>query len=218
MPRIPLRLVLLFAALLFFITMVQFGILTIAFDKLGLSADAAFMLFTTTLVGSVINLPMFSIRSNPPNLEEIPPDLRELYRRQPFTGRTMIYANVGGCVVPVVFCFFLLARHPLNIEYVLLATAVVSILSYALSHRLPGIGLGMPILLAPIAAAMVSFSLDSENAAPLAYISGTMGVLIGADLLHLKDIREMGTPFASIGGAGSFDGIFLTGIVAALLA
>jgi uncharacterized membrane protein len=52
----------------------------------------------------------------------------------------------------------------------------------------------------------------------MAFISGTMGVLIGADLLHLDDIRKMGTPVASIGGAGSFDGIFISGIVAVLLA
>jgi uncharacterized membrane protein len=57
-----------------------------------------------------------------------------------------------------------------------------------------------------------------ENSAPLAYICGTMGVLLGADLLRLNDIRKIGTPVASIGGAGTFDGIFLTGIVAVLLA
>jgi uncharacterized membrane protein len=45
-----------------------------------------------------------------------------------------------------------------------------------------------------------------------------MGVLIGADILRLKDIREMGPPYAAIGGAGTFDGVFLTGIVAVLLA
>jgi uncharacterized membrane protein len=82
----------------------------------------------------------------------------------------------------------------------------------------PGIGMGMPILLAPILAALVSVALDPANAAPMAFISGTMGVLIGADLLHLEDIRKMGTPVASIGGAGSFDGIFISGIVAVLLA
>ncbi|HEY5995018.1 MAG TPA: DUF1614 domain-containing protein [Gallionellaceae bacterium] len=218
MPPIPLRLFLLFAALLFFITMVQFGILTIAFDKLGLSSDSAYLLFMTILVGSMINLPLFSMKSSPPNLEEIPPQLRELFRKQPFTGTTRVYANVGGCVVPVVFCFFLLSHYPLNLEYVVLATAAVSALSYAVSRRVPGIGLGMPILLAPITAALVSFVLDPGNAAPIAYISGTLGVLIGADLLHIKDIKAMGSPFASIGGAGSFDGIFLTGIVAALLA
>lgn len=218
MPPMRLRFILLLVALVFFVTMVQFGILTIAFDKLGLSPDSALLLFMTTLAGSMINLPLFSMKSNPPNMEEIPPQLRELFRQQPFTGKTMVYVNAGGCVVPVAFSFFLLGHNPLNIEYVVLAVAAVSALSYAISHRVPGVGLGMPILLAPITAAFVSFMLDPGNAAPLAYISGTLGVLIGADLLHLKDIREMGSPFASIGGAGSFDGIFLTGIVAALLA
>ncbi len=46
----------------------------------------------------------------------------------------------------------------------------------------------------------------------------TLGSLIGADLLNLKKIPELGTPIASIGGAGTFDGIFLTGIISVLLA
>lgn len=218
MPQVPLRLILLFATLIFFITMVQFGILTVAFDKLGLSSDSALLLFVTILAGSMINLPLFSMKSSPPEMDEIPPRLRELLRQQPFTGKTMVYVNAGGCVVPVAFCYFLLSHNSLNPGNVVMATAAVTLLSYRFSRRLPGVGLGMPILLAPITAALVSFLLDPEDAAPLAYISGTLGVLIGADLLHLKDIREMGSPFASIGGAGSFDGIFLTGIVAALLA
>lgn len=218
MPPVPLRLILLFTALILFITMVQFGILTIAFDKLGLSSDSALLLFMTILAGSMVNLPLFSMKSSPPRMEEIPPQLRELLRRQPYTGRTSVYVNVGGCVVPVAFCYFLLSHNPLNMSHVVAAIAAVSALSYAISRRVPGVGLGMPILLAPITAAFVSFMLDPENAAALAYISGTLGVLVGADLLHLKDIRELGSPYASIGGAGSFDGIFLTGIVAALLA
>ncbi len=218
MPPVPLRLILLIAALVFFITMVQFGVFTIAFDKLGLTRDSAVLLFITILAGSMINLPLFSMESSPPDMYEIPPQLRELIRQQPFSGRTIVHVNVGGCIVPVAFCLFLLNHNPLNLGYVVLAVTAVSALSYSISRRVPGVGLGMPILLAPIAAALVSFLLDPENAALLAYISGTLGVLIGADLLHLKDIKEMGTPFASIGGAGSFDGIFLTGIVAALLA
>ncbi|MCW8828861.1 MAG: DUF1614 domain-containing protein, partial [Gammaproteobacteria bacterium] len=67
-------------------------------------------------------------------------------------------------------------------------------------------------------AALAAVLIAPEASAPLAYISGTLGVLIGADLLRLKDIRTMGAPFASIGGAGTFDGIFITGIVAVLLA
>jgi uncharacterized membrane protein len=218
MPPVTLRFVLLFAALVFFITMVQIGILTVAFDKLGLSADSAYLLFITIIGGSMINLPLFSMKSQPPRLEELPPQLRELIGRQPFTGKTVIAANVGGCVVPVAFCLYLMDHHALNIFYVVLAVAAVSLLSYRVSRRLPGIGIGIPVLLAPLLAALVSVALDPGNAAPMAFISGTLGVLIGADLLHLKDISAMGTPIASIGGAGSFDGIFITGIVAVLLA
>ena len=43
-------------------------------------------------------------------------------------------------------------------------------------------------------------------------------MLIGADLLNLDKLRGLGTPVLSIGGAGTFDGIFMTGIMAVLLA
>ena len=76
----------------------------------------------------------------------------------------------------------------------------------------------MPVLLAPLVAALVAIALVPENAAPLAFASGVLGVLIGADLSRLPDIRNMGVPIAAIGGAGTFDGVFLTGIIAVLLA
>lgn len=196
----PFRFLLLVAAFMFFVTFVQVGVLTVAFDKLGLSAQSAYLLFITILVGSMINLPLFSMKA------------------QDGEGGTRILANVGGCVVPVAFCLYLLQHHPQNPFKLLSAVSIVSLLCYKVSRQLPGIGIGMPVFLAPLTAAVVSYLLDSSNAAPLAYISGTLGVLIGSDLLHLKDLRRMGAPFASIGGAGSFDGIFITGIVAVLLA
>lgn len=199
----PARFLLLVAAFMFFVAFVQIGILTVAFDKLGLSAESAYLLFMTILVGSMVNLPLFDMKSG----GDIPNE----------TGRTRIAVNVGGCVVPVAFCLYLMRHHPLNPAVVLAAVSVVTLLSWKVSRGLPGIGIGMPVFLAPIAAAAVSYLLDAKNAAPLAYISGTLGVLIGSDLLHLKDLKRMGAPFASIGGAGSFDGIFITGIVAVLL-
>jgi uncharacterized membrane protein len=60
--------------------------------------------------------------------------------------------------------------------------------------------------------------LSTKYAPALAYISGTFGTLIGADLLNLGKIQGLGAPIASIGGAGTFDGIFTTGILAVLLA
>ena len=60
--------------------------------------------------------------------------------------------------------------------------------------------------------------LARDQAAPLAYIAGSLGTLIGADLSNLGQVRGLGAPVASIGGAGTFDGIFLTGILAVMLA
>lgn len=225
MPRLPLRILLLIAAFVFIATIIQLGILTLALDKLGLSADSATLLFITILAGSMLNLPLFSMREPSGNEEQSeepatpPPSLPGFNRNiPPYTGETKIMANVGGCVVPVAFCLYLLRHNSIGSVHLLLAIATVTFLSYSSSRRLPGIGIGIPILLAPIAAAVVSILLDPTHAAPLAYISGTLGVLIGADLLHLKDIQQLKVPFASIGGAGSFDGIFITGIVAVLLA
>jgi uncharacterized membrane protein len=94
----------------------------------------------------------------------------------------------------------------------------VTALSYKFSRLIPGLGVGMPIFLAPFASALLALILDPEHAAQLAYISGVFGVLIGADMLRINSIADLGTPVAAIGGAGTFDGIFMTGIIAALLA
>ena len=100
----------------------------------------------------------------------------------------------------------------------MIATLLVSAVSYFASRPIPGLGIGIPVLVAPLTAAIIALVIGQEHSAPLAYVAGTMGVLIGADILRLKDIQKMGTPIASIGGAGTFDGIFITGIVAAILA
>ena len=67
-------------------------------------------------------------------------------------------------------------------------------------------------------AAILALLVAPGDAAPVAYIAGVAGPLIGADLLHLKKIEESAVGMASIGGAGTFDGIVLSGIVAAYLA
>jgi len=66
-------------------------------------------------------------------------------------------------------------------------------------------------------AAAVGLLLSRAYAAPLSYISGSLGTLLGADILNLWRVRDLGAPVVSIGGAGTFDGIFLTGIISVLL-
>jgi uncharacterized membrane protein len=125
---------------------------------------------------------------------------------------------VGGCIIPVLFSVSLLNHHAIPWLTVVAGIATVAIVSRFASRPVGGLGIGMPIFVAPLTAAVVGVLLGQEYSAPLAYISGTLGVLIGADILRMKDIRRMGPPIASIGGAGTFDGIFLTGILAVLLA
>lgn len=206
--------------LIFLIAFVQIGLLSIAFDKLGLSSHAAFLLLTSSLVGSVVNLPLFSVSSDPP-----PPGLMDQYLRRSLLphprfrpGRTLIMANVGGCVIPVGFSLYLLRHTGVTLGQVALATALVTAVCRWISRPVPGMGIGMPVFVAPLAAALAAVVIGPHHSAPLAYISGTLGVLIGADLLRMEDIRRMGAPMASIGGAGTYDGIFITGIVAVLLA
>ncbi len=218
MPFSPLRLMLFILALTFLIVFVQIGLITVAFDKLGLSEDSAYLLLLCTLVGSVVNLPLFSLRND----SEVPPEMQKPLMRWPFfmqppvAGKIIVTVNVGGAVVPVAFSLYLITHNPLNLIQVTAAVAAVSYISHMISR--PMLGIGMPMLIAPIAAALIATLIAPEQRALLAYIGGTLGVLIGADLLRLNDIRKLGAPFASIGGAGTFDGVYVTGLLAVLLA
>lgn len=221
LPYSPLPLLVFVFVLGFLLAIVQIGALTIAFDKLGLTANSAFLLLFASLFGSAINLPLFTMTAERlPQLPVVPAPLPRLlrHRLREFKGKTLVAVNVGGCLIPAAFSIYLLMRQPLPWTQVLFATVAIAALSRLISRPLPGIGIGMPALVPPAAAALLALMLNSEHSAPLAYVSGTFGVILGADLLRLPDIRKLGTAFAAIGGAGTFDGIFITGIVAVLLA
>ena len=105
-------------------------------------------------------------------------------------------------------------------KYAIAAIAVVVIAAVIHSMATPvqGVGIAVPVFAPVVVTAILAFLLSREYAAPLAYIGGSMGTLVGADLMNLDKIGGLGAPVASIGGAGTFDGIFLTGILAVLLA
>lgn len=198
---------------------VHLGVLVIAFHRLGLTPGQAATLVFTALAGSLVNLPVGRIRGIPPEEVHYPPEVAERMRDMPpYRGETVIAINAGGCLVPLAFSGYLIAHAPVPPGGLLLAVAAVTATGYALARPMPGIGIGMPVLVAPVAAALAGIVFGGEEPAVTAYVAGTTGVLLGADLLHLGAIRRIGAPVASIGGAGTFDGIFFTGIVAALLA
>lgn len=197
---------------------VQFGIVSLTFQKLGLSPASAFLLLTASLAGSLINWPLFSVTTDH-HEDYIESMFHGLLRghTQGHTGKTIIAVNLGGCVIPTLFSLYLLIQNAVSLPEALLGTAMVSTISYVFSRTIPGMGVAMPVFIAPLTAALVALTLSPEHSAALAYLSGTLGVLIGADLLRLDEIGRTGAPLASIGGAGTFDGIFITGIVAVLL-
>jgi len=222
-PRLPFApgpFFILLGLLVLLITFVQVGALTLAFDKLGLSPHSALVLMAASLFGSLINLPLFTLDTEAPAADAVPAPFRSLLRQtmREFHGRTIVAVNLGGCLVPVLFSFYLIARGSFSPMALLIVTGTVTLVSYLSSRPLPGIGIGMPVFVAPLAAAITAVLVDPVQSAPLAYSGGTLGVLVGADLMRFRDIRKLGTPLASIGGAGTFDGIFITGIVAVLLA
>jgi uncharacterized membrane protein len=111
---------------------------------------------------------------------------------------------------------YLMVKNGLYGESVL-AVGIVTVVVHAMARPVAGVGIAVPIFIPPVVTAIVALGLRRWNPAPLAYIAGSVGTLIGADLLNLNKVRDLGAPVASIGGAGKFDGIFLTGVVAVLL-
>lgn len=218
-PFSPLYFFLFLLVLGLLIGFIQVGVLTVAFDKLGLTLHSALVLLFSSLFGSAINLPLFSLQAEAPP-DPVPPPRRGLLLgpAQAFLGRTLIAINVGGGLIPIAFSLYLISHNQLPLTEVIVAVTLVAMLSHLVSRPVRGLGIGMPIFVAPISAALIAMAFDSAHSAPLAYVCGTLGVLIGADIARLGDIRRMGVAVASIGGAGTFDGIFITGIVATLLA
>ncbi|SFD94082.1 Uncharacterized membrane protein [Thiohalospira halophila DSM 15071] len=217
MPGFPFLVALFGLAFLF--ALIQIGALQLAFHKLGLAPEGGVTLLLASLLGSLINVPLFRIRAEQP-AEPPPSPFGGLLRHDPekFDGRTTIAVNLGGCLLPLTFSVYLMQHAgAAALDYVL-AIVLVSIVSYVASRPVHGLGIGMPILVAPLAAALAAIAISPEHSPALAYVGGTLGVLVGADLLRIKDVRKLGSPVASIGGAGTFDGIFITGIIAVLLA
>jgi uncharacterized membrane protein len=130
---------------------------------------------------------------------------------------TVIAVNVGGAVIPTLMSIYLLAKRELWVKG-LIATAIVALIIHWMAYPVSGLGIAVPVFVPVVVTAIVAMLLSREDAAPLAYIAGSLGTLIGADLTNLDKVRGLGAPVASIGGAGTFDGIFLTGILAVLLA
>ena len=191
-----------------------FQIIIIGFQNLGISVEATCFILFLILFGSFINIPLTKKKL-------------VLVRESRFFGlfnvpklkSHYIAINLGGAVIPILLSFYFLitaAIQGFDLVPILKTIFLMTIVSKLFARVIPGKGIVLPTLIPPFFSAIFALILVPGFSAPAAFISGVLGTLIGADVLNLRKIKRYGG-YLSIGGAGVFDGIFLVGIVSALI-
>ncbi|MEM2093707.1 MAG: DUF1614 domain-containing protein [Candidatus Bathyarchaeia archaeon] len=197
------------------------GVVSLAFLDVGLSPFATSLILLGTFIGGFINIPLLRIESRVPIVtEEYVRFLGIMYKipQLEFEQTTTTVAiNVGGALMPTLVSIYLIAKSSSTMIWALVGSTVVAVIVHSTARPVRGIGIVTPVFIPPLAAAAIAYILPTEATKVVAYVSGTLGTLIGADLANLHEIPRLGAPLVSIGGAGTYDGIFLTGILAILL-
>lgn len=187
------------------------------FEKAGIPRAAVPFVLSASLAGSLVNIPVWVRDLRTPL--EVGVRGAIVYYRPPRIAHQVIAVNVGGAVVPVLVSLYLADNAAA--WKLILAITTMALFTRRVSRVVPGKGVVLPALLPPLLAAALGLLLGiggpPGEATVIAYASGALGTLIGADLLHFGRLRDVGPGVSSIGGAGVFDGVFLAGLVAALL-
>ncbi|MCH9727497.1 MAG: DUF1614 domain-containing protein [Planctomycetes bacterium] len=210
-----------------------------ALTNLHLSPQAAILVLIGMIFGSLINLPVSRFpldrEVNVPVFESVA-GLKLMPQMQRLRQEAIIAVNLGGCVIPVFLAIwlsrFIIAGGLTPILVTLTGMCINTVICYRTSRLVPGMGIAMPFFIPPLAAVIATwfgFAIIGPITgdlgvhfhplyAPVAFVIGISGPLIGADLMHWKDFKKLDSPSVSIGGAGTWDGIVLSGMIASLLA
>ena len=170
-----------------------YKVMSFSFRKMGIPRHLVIPALVAILIGGIFNIPIWH------------------------SGSTTVAVNVGGAIIPLLISCYLLRKAPLL--KTALAVAVVATVSGLLAKvDAEGISLHFGFLILPATAVSVALILAGRNAPQVAFIAGTIGAIIGVDLVHLRELIHLGAAHLSMGGRGVFDGIFTTGIISAVLA
>jgi uncharacterized membrane protein len=202
-----------------------------AFEQVGFDHVHATLAVFGSILGSLVDIPLHAgtISAYPGWYISIASVFSQGF---PTTFHPLYLAiNLGGAIIPIAISLHLVIVRRVSAFLALGGVVVVSAITYLLASPVPNEGIVLPFWISPTLASVVGLVLARgyKGAPTLAYISGSMGTLIGADLLNLitpgvlPALSPVGShatkPLVlSIGGAGVFDGIFLTGILAVLFA
>jgi uncharacterized membrane protein len=210
-----------------------------ALRNLHLAPQAAILVLFGMIFGSLINIPISRFpldkEVNVPVFESVV-GLNLMPRMQRLRQEAIIAVNLGGCVIPVLLAVwlsrFIIAGGFTPILVTLAGISFNTVVCYRTSRLVPRMGIAMPVFIPPLAAVLATWfgfgifapmtgeiGVDFHPLyAPVAFVIGISGPLLGADLLHWKDFKKLDAPSISIGGAGTWDGIVLSGMIASLLA
>lgn len=187
----------------------------------GVDSDKSLLLLGMIVFGSLINIPLYERKGI------------ELVQKYEIFGfiytvrskkKLVVAINVGGCVLPIILSMkLLLDIYDLISPFFLLGALIFSTLVvYGFSRPVVGVGIVVPMLIPPVIATIASYLALVLSEAPiillpkLSFLTGVLSTVFGADILRLREMERIGYGVISIGGAGTFDGIFLTGIFAVL--
>ncbi len=210
-------------ALLVALALVFVGVVSVAFANVGFTPFTILLLLVGTFLGSTVNIPVLKLKTTVPMIKEETVSWFGMTYRIPQveygTAVTVVAVNVGGALIPAAVSIYLLFRATPSMALLSIGGIIaVALVTHAIAHPVKGVGIVTPAFLPPIAASVAALILSPTQPQVVAYVSGVLGTLIGADLSNLHVIKKLGAPVASIGGAGTFDGIFLAGVLAVLLA
>jgi uncharacterized membrane protein len=201
------------------LVLLELRLISYAYERVGLTRRGAILILFAALLGSGINIPLVQL----PAERLVEPRIVDFFGMQYVIPTVVerqsavIAINVGGALIPLLLVLYLIARYGITLRSIL-ALAVVTLVVHALAQPVRGVGIALPPLLPSVVTAVVAVLFDRQTAPRTAFIAGTLGTLLGADILNLGIVQALGAPVVSIGGAGTFDGVFVTGILAVLLA
>lgn len=194
-------------------------LLRFASASMGVGSGTMLAVLALSLLGSYVNIPIAywpeqHVRTTARVFYFGIPYVVPLVREWP---ATELAINLGGAVIPTVLSLYLIVKNRLYAASAA-GTCLVAAVCYSLAQPVAGIGIAEPIFVPALVTALTAALLSRRYAGALAYVCGSLGTLLGADILNLGKVRGLGAPVASIGGAGTFDGIFLIGLLSVVYA
>ena len=224
-------------ALFFLFVFLPVSIVAEAFSRLGLTPAQGVLMLIAIVAGRAVNIPVYTSerlvvvhgpRSVRLGMDEAGRPVRIEEESGNELKKQVFALNVGGFIMPLLLSFTFLVRQHMVFQadgvYPWIAFVMVMVAGgcYALAKPDPFTGVRIPLVLPALITFVCVYFFVPEPFRPVAaYVAGTMGAVLGGNVVPLLFPRfrnRVGTPMVSIGGPGIFGGVFVAGILSVLLA